>query len=102
MIEPVAYFYASIAGPVVLHRLKQIGVAKPLFNQRQVDDDLKAADDWPKAHSMIPLYTKPEWQELTESEMGQFIHDHCQPSKTYRSLLDFATVLSNCLKRKNT
>ena len=63
--EPVAYFYASIAGPVVLHRLKQMGVAKPLFNQRQVDDDLKAAEDWPKAHSMIPLYTKPQWRGLT-------------------------------------
>ncbi len=50
----------------------------------------------------LPLYTKPQWQGLTESEMGQFIHDHCQPSKTYRSLLDFATVLSNCLKKKNT
>ena len=66
MAEPVAYFYASIAGPVVLHRLKQIGVAKPLFNQRVVDDDLKAAEDWPKAHSMTPLYTKPQWQGLTK------------------------------------
>ena len=69
MAEPVAYFYASIAGPVVLHRLKQIGVAKPLFNQRVVDDDLKAAEDWPKAHSMTPLYTKPQWQGLTLEDM---------------------------------
>jgi hypothetical protein len=50
----------------------------------------------------VPLYTKPPWQGLTESEMGQLIHDHCQPSKTYRSLMDFAIALSNCLKRKNT
>ena len=73
MVEPVAYLYASIAGPVVLHRLKQIGVAKPLFNQRQVDDDLKAAEDWPKAHSMIPLYTKPEWQGLTNDELREML-----------------------------
>ena len=49
----------------------------------------------------LPLYTKPQWQGLTESEMGQFIHDHCEHT-TYRSLMDFATDLSNCLKRKNT
>ena len=83
MAEPVAYLYASIAGPVVLHRLEQIGVAKPLFNQRQVDDDLKAAEDWPKAHSMIPLYTKPQWQGLTDAEIEEFenmelgTHDLC-------------------------
>ena len=49
----------------------------------------------------LPLYTKPPFQELTESEMGQFIHDHCEHT-TYRSLMDFATDLNNCLKRKNT
>lgn len=69
MVEPAAYLYASIAGPVVLHRLKQIGVAKPLFNKRVLADDLKAAEDWPKAHSMTPLYTKPEWQGLTLEDM---------------------------------
>jgi hypothetical protein len=73
MTEPVAYFYASIAGPVVLHRLKQIGVAKPLFNQRAVDDDLKAAEDWPNAHSMTPLYTKQEWQRLTDDELREML-----------------------------
>jgi hypothetical protein len=81
--EPVAYLYASIAGPVVLHRLKQIGVAKPLFSQKQVDDDLEAASEWPKAHSMTPLYTKQEWQGLTDAEIEEFenmelgTHDLC-------------------------
>jgi hypothetical protein len=49
----------------------------------------------------LPLYTKPPFQELTESEMGQFIYKHCEHT-TYRSLMDFATDLNNCLKRKNT
>jgi hypothetical protein len=49
----------------------------------------------------LPLYTETPFQELTESEMGQFIHDHCEHT-TYRSLMDFATDLNNCLKRKNT
>ena len=83
MAEPVAYFYASIAGPVVLHRLEQIGVAKPLFFQKQVDDDLESASKWPKAHSMTPLYTKPQWQGLTDAEIEEFenmelgTHDLC-------------------------
>jgi hypothetical protein len=54
---------------------------------------------WTSEDNRPPL---PEWQGLTESEMGQLIHDHCQPSKTYRSLMDFAIDLNNCLKRKNT
>ena len=46
---------------------------------------------------------KKKWVGLTESEMGQFIHDHCQQTdKTYRSLLEFANKLNNCLIRKNT
>ena len=83
MVEPVAYLYASIAGPVVLHRLKQIGVAKPLFSQKQVDDDLEAANEWPNAHSMTPLYTNPQWQGLTDAELEEFenmelgTHDLC-------------------------
>ena len=44
-----------------------------------------------------------KWVGLTESEMGQFIHDHCQQTdKTYRSLMDFASMLNDCLIRKNT
>ena len=50
----------------------------------------------------LPLYTKPLFQELTESEMGQFIYAHSQHTTTYRSLMDFATDLNNCIKRKNT
>lgn len=50
----------------------------------------------------LPLYTKPPFQELTESEMGQFIYVHSQHTTTYRSLMDFATDLNNCIKRKNT
>lgn len=50
----------------------------------------------------LPLYTKPPFQDLTESEMGQFIHAHSQHTTTYRSLMDFATDLTNCIKRKNT
>jgi hypothetical protein len=51
----------------------------------------------------VPLYPKREWVGLTESEMGQFIHDHCQQTdKTYRSLMDFASMLNDCLIRKNT
>ena len=65
MAEPVAYLYASIAGPVVLHRLEQIGVAKPLFSEKVVEADLESANKWPNAHSMTPLYTKPLWQGLT-------------------------------------
>jgi hypothetical protein len=68
---------------VVLHRLKQIGVAKPLFSQKQVDDDLEAANEWPNAHSMTPLYTNPQWQGLTDAELEEFenmelgTHDLC-------------------------
>ena len=65
MTEPVAYLYASIAGPVVLHRLEQMGLAKPSFSEKLVDDDLESAKKWPNAHSMTPLYTKPQWQGLT-------------------------------------
>ena len=44
-----------------------------------------------------------KWVGLTESEMGQFIHDHCQQTdKTYSRLMDFANNLNNCLIRKNT
>ena len=50
----------------------------------------------------LPLYIKPPFQELTESEMGQFIYVHSQHTMTYRSLMDFATDLNNCIKRKNT
>jgi hypothetical protein len=55
----------------------------------------------------LPLYTAPPqrpWVGLTESEMGQLIHDHCQQTgKTYRSLMDFAiaNALNDCLIRKN-
>ena len=73
MAEPVAYLYASIAGPVVLHRLEQIGVAKPLFSQKQVDDDLEAASEWPKAHSMTPLYTKREWRGVTDDDLREML-----------------------------
>ena len=66
MTKPVAYLYASIAGPVVLHRLKQMGLAKPSFSEKVVDDDLESANKWPNAHSMTPLYTKPQWQGLTK------------------------------------
>ena len=51
-------------------------------------------------HGPMP---KP-WVGLTESEMGQLIHDHCQQTgKTYRSLMDFAiaNALNDCLIRKN-
>ena len=54
----------------------------------------------------LPLYTAPpqrKWVGLTESEMGQFIHAHCQQTdKTYKSLMDFASMLNDCLIRKNT
>jgi len=96
---PVAYFYASIAGPVVLHRLKQIGVAKPLFNQRVVDDDLKAAEDWPKAHSMTPLYTKPQWQGLTDDE----VHELTKDVIAFKSdVVKFIRETEAKLKEKNT
>ena len=83
MAEPVAYLYASIAGPVVLHRLEQIGLAKPLFSEKVVDDDLESANKWPNAHSMTPLYKKPQWQGLTDAEIEEFenmelgTHDLC-------------------------
>jgi hypothetical protein len=97
--EPVAYFYASIAGPVVLHRLKQIGVAKPLFNQRVVDDDLKAAEDWPKAHSMTPLYTKPQWQGLSEKEIDELTKNVI----AFKSdVVKFIRETETKLKEKNT
>jgi len=82
MTEPIAYMVYTEDGQSVY----------VTDNPTDIKEDQRA----------LPLYTKPQWQGLTESEMGQFIHDHCQHSKTYRSLLDFATALSNCLKRKNT
>ena len=75
MNEPVAYLYASIAGPVVLHRLEQMGLAKPLFSEKVVDDDLESAKKWPNAHSMTPLYTKPQWQGLTFEDMDWISKD---------------------------
>lgn len=57
---PAAYMYASIAGPVILHRLEQIGVAKDWCVEAQLANDMKAAKRYPKAHSCTPLYTTPQ------------------------------------------
>ena len=99
MAEPVAYLYASIAGPVVLHRLEQIGVAKPLFSEKVVDDDLESANKWPNAHSMTPLYTKPQWQGLTDDD----VHELTKDVIAFRSdVVKFIKEAEAKLKKKNT
>ena len=100
MAEPVAYLYASIAGPVVLHRLEQIGVAKPLFSQKQVDDDLEAANEWPKAHSMTPLYTKQEWQGLTDDELREML-GYGKSGYIAEYTRNFVNAIEAKLKEKN-
>jgi ATP-dependent helicase YprA (DUF1998 family) len=70
--EPVAYLYSTIAGVVVLHRVKRIGHAKPLYFQAQLENDIKGAREYPNAHSVVALYTTPpcrEWVSLTEEEI---------------------------------
>jgi hypothetical protein len=57
--EPDAYMYASIAGPVVLHRMKPMGVATAWCVQAQLENDIKVSKMYPLAHSVIPLYTTP-------------------------------------------
>jgi hypothetical protein len=97
--EPVAYLYASIAGPVVLHRLEQIGVAKPLFSEKVVDDDLESANKWPNAHSMTPLYTKPQWQGLTDDD----VHELTKDVIAFRSdVVKFIREAEAKLREKNT
>jgi hypothetical protein len=97
--EPVAYLYASIAGPVVLHRLEQIGVAKPLFSEKVVDDDLESANKWPNAHSMTPLYTKPQWQGLTDDD----VHELTKNVIAFKSdVVKFIKEAEAKLKKNNT
>jgi hypothetical protein len=50
-------------------------VAKPLFSEKVVDDDLESANKWPNAHSMTPLYTKPQWQGLTDDDVHELTKD---------------------------
>jgi hypothetical protein len=57
--EPDAYMYASIAGPVVLHRMKPMGVATTWCVQAQLENDIKVSKMYPLAHSVTPLYTTP-------------------------------------------
>jgi hypothetical protein len=63
--EPAAYMYASIAGPVVLHRMKPMGVATAWCVQAQLENDIKVSKMYPLAHSVTPLYTTPPAQEFT-------------------------------------
>lgn len=63
----------------------------------------KITDQLQKFAELIIKDQQRTWVGLTESEMGQFIHDHCQQTdKTYHSLMDFANNLNKCLIRKNT
>ena len=102
VVEPVAYLYASIAGPVVLHRLKQIGVAKPLFSEKVVDDDLESANKWPSAHSMTPLYTKQKWQGLTDEEIHDCFQNRGRGSDGLKTRKMIAAAIEAMLKEKNT
>ena len=102
MTKPVAYLYASIAGPVVLHRLEQIGVAKPLFSEKVVDDDLESANKWPNAHSMTPLYTKQEWQGLTDEEIHDCFQNRGRGSDGLKTRKLIAAAIEAMLKEKNT
>ena len=54
--------YASIAGPVVLHRMKPMGVATVWCVQAQLENDIKVSKMYPLAHSVTPLYTTPPAQ----------------------------------------
>jgi hypothetical protein len=86
---------------VVLHRLEQIGVAKPLFSQKQVDDDLEAANEWPKAHSMTPLYTKQKWQGITDDDLREMLgYDNGGYIPDYKR--NFVKAIEAKLKEKNT
>ena len=102
MNKPVAYLYASIAGPVVLHRLEQMGFAKPSFSEKVVADDLESAKKWPKAHPMIPLYTKPQWQGLTDEELHDCFQNRGRGSDGLKTRKLIAAAIEAMLKEKNT
>jgi hypothetical protein len=70
-------------------------VAKPLFSEKVVDDDLESANKWPNAHSMTPLYKKPQWQGLTERDVKTIVEN--APSVEWAVLMTEST-----LKEKNT
>jgi hypothetical protein len=61
----------------------------------------KITDQLQKFAELIIKDQQRTWVGLSENEMGQFIHYHCQATTTYRSLMDFANNLNNCLIRKN-
>ena len=99
--EPVAYLYASIAGPVILHRLGQIGVANAGCVEAQLANDMKAAKEYPLAHSCTPLYTTPQaqrpWVGLTRDEYDAICDSHSAMSD-----LNFLEDIEAKLKEKNT
>jgi hypothetical protein len=68
--EPDAYMYASIAGPVVLHRMKPMGVATVWCVQAQLENDIKVSKMYPLAHSITPLYTTPPAQPTVPDAIG--------------------------------
>jgi hypothetical protein len=70
--EPVAYLYSTIAGVVVLHRVKRIGHAEPLYFQAQLENDMKGAREYPNAHSVVALYTTPPRRQTDQEPMSRW------------------------------
>ncbi len=105
--EPVAYLYSTIAGVVVLHRVKRIGHADPLYFQAQLENDMKGALEYPNAHSVVALYTTPPhrvWQGLSEEEINDIWCGAVMAQSTESPGLGvsgFARAIEAKLKEKN-
>jgi len=100
--EPVAYLYSTISGTVVLHRVKRIGHAKPLYLQAQLENDTKGAQEYPNAHSITPLFTHPprrEWVSLTEDENNELSRTMV---KGHKSVNWLTRAIEQALKERNT
>jgi hypothetical protein len=120
--EPDAYMYASIAGPVVLHRMKPMGVATAWCVQAQLENDIKVSKMYPLAHSVTPLYTTPpaqpapaqgpvgyfsvndygKWEE-NENEHGQPLYTTPPAQRQWVGLTDdeIFSVLGNLQRKYN-
>jgi hypothetical protein len=102
--EPDAYMYASIAGPVVLHRMKPMGVATAWCVQAQLENDIKVSKMYPLAHSVTPLYTTPpaaqrQWVGLSQNELDAMFSNTIKGKKLVNW---FARAIEAKLKEKNT